>query len=234
MSRVRKGTIAPIILGVCGVAVLCFLGAWQVQRLAWKESLIAELEARAAADPVAIPAAPDAERDNYLRVQASGLIEPAEIDILTSIKNVGPGFRIVAPMVLEDGRRILADLGFVPEAVKDLESRANSKRQQGAPIQAELTGVLYWPEPDGYAPAPDQARDMWFAWDVPAMAETLKTEPLMVVAEEHGLAPRWPLPRPPGVDLPNNHLEYALTWFGLAIVWTIMSIAWLRSEWRKS
>ena len=234
MSRVRRGAIAPIVLGVCGVAVLCFLGAWQVQRLAWKEGLIADLEARASAAPVAVPSAPDATRDNYLRVTATGLIEPVEIDILTSIKNIGPGFRIVAPMVLDDGRRILVDLGFVPEAVKDLETRTNSLRQPGEPVSAKVTGVLYWPQPDGLAPEPDKGRDMWFAWDLPAMATALNTEQLMVVAAEHGLAPRWPMPRPPGVDLPNNHLEYAITWFGLAIVWTIMSIAWLRSELRRA
>ena len=61
------------------------------------------------------------------------------------------------------------------------------------------------------------------------MARALDTQPVFVVAEEHSLGDI-PLPRPPGVDLPNRHLEYALTWFGLAIVWTFMSIFWLRSE----
>lgn len=234
MSRNRKRTIAPIVIGVVGVAILLWLGSWQVQRLAWKEGVIAQLEARAGAEPVALPATPDRTRDNYLRVQVAGMLEPAEIDILTSIKNVGPGFRIVAPMVLENGRRILVDLGFVPEALKDLEARVSSARRPGSATPATVTGILYWPgEKDSFTPAPDQKRQMWFAWDLPAMATALGTEAIMVVATNHP-GGDMPLPRPPGVDLPNNHLEYALTWFGLAIVWAIMSIVWFRAERRKA
>ncbi|MFK7944844.1 MAG: SURF1 family protein [Paracoccaceae bacterium] len=233
MSRVRRGTLAPIILGVCGVATLLILGAWQVQRLDWKEALIATLEERAAAAPVSVPVSPDSTRDNFLRVRVAGLLEPEELDVLTSIKNVGPGFRIVAPMLLEDGRRILLDLGYVPEVMKDLESRTQSPRHGGIPIELDATGILYWPVSDGLAPAPDQKREMWFEWDVAKMAATLQTEPLLVVAAQHNLGQRWPLPRPPGVDLPNNHLEYAITWFGLAVVWAFMSVFWLRSELKR-
>ena len=156
MAMSRKGAIAPIVIGVLGVVLLLFLGSWQVQRLAWKEGLIAEIETRLASDPIALPASPSEERDAFLQVMVRGVVEPAEIPILTSIKGVGPGFRIVAPMVLEDGRRILVDLGFVPEALKNIETREGSPRQSGEPVSLDLTGVLFWPDGgDSFTPEPD-------------------------------------------------------------------------------
>lgn len=228
----RRSTIAPIVIGVVGAAILVALGTWQVQRLEWKEGLIAELDARLSADPVALPGTPDPVADQNLRVQVEGVISAEELDVLTSIKNVGPGFRIVAPMVIQDGRRIMVDLGFVPERLKDIANRPDSPRLGGKGATGAVVGVLRWPELDNTAPPPDAQWEMWFQRDVPAMAEALGTDPILVIAESHPMGDV-PLPRPPGVDLPNRHLEYAITWYGLATVWVIMSIVWLRREVRK-
>ncbi|MEM0988650.1 MAG: SURF1 family protein [Pseudomonadota bacterium] len=227
----RKGAIAPIVIGVVGCAILVILGTWQVERLTWKEGLIAELQARLAADPVPLPATPDTERDQNLRVGVTGTILPEELHVLTSIKNVGPGFRVISPMELDDGRRIMVDMGYVRETLKDIATRSADPRASGDGLLGEVVGVLRWPEPDSYAPPPDQNRKIWFDRVVPDMAAALGTEPILVIAERHPLD-QVPLPRPPGVDLPNRHLEYAVTWFGLALVWAIMSIVWLRRELR--
>jgi len=85
-----------------------------------------------------------------------------------------------------------------------------------------VVGALYWPdETDSFTPAPDRAANIWFARDLGAMAEALGTEPLLVVAESHPLGD-WPKPLRLGVNLPNDHLGYAITWFSLALIWAVM------------
>ncbi|SFI90013.1 SURF1 family protein [Albimonas pacifica] len=216
----RARLVFALVIGLGGVAILCALGTWQVQRLAWKEGLIAELEGRLAAAPEALPEAPTEARDEYLRVAVTGDYRPGEIHVLTSRKPWGPGFRIVAPFETEAGRRILVDRGFVPETEKGAA--------RTLPEGVEVTGALLWPqEVDGFTPDPDREANMWFARDLPAMAQALDAEPILVVAEADpaaapdALPAAWPLT----VNLTNDHLEYAITWFGLAAVWAGMSIA---------
>ena len=88
--------IAPLLIGILGAAVLSGLGIWQVQRLQWKEGVLAEIEARIADDPVPVPGAPDPERDRYLPVEASGTIGDEALRVLVSIKGIGPAYRIVS------------------------------------------------------------------------------------------------------------------------------------------
>ena len=229
----RSG-FAAVIFGVAGVAVLLGLGAWQVQRLAWKEALIARLEQRLAADPVALPVRPDPVRDAFLRVRVTGRIGGriggGEVHVLTSLIPYGPGFRVIVPLTDTtagaSGRVVLVDLGYLPEAMKDAGAR------RGGPV--EVVGALYWPdETDAFTPEPDRAANIWFARDLGPMAEALGTEPLLIVAESHGgLAGggEWPKPLRLGVSLVNNHLQYAITWFSLALIWAVMSAMLVRRE----
>ncbi|MDF2231464.1 SURF1 family protein [Albimonas sp. CAU 1670] len=220
MSRTpRARLVFSLVVGIGGVAILCALGTWQLQRLAWKEGLIAELEARLEMAPVALPEAPEEASDEYLRVAVEGSYAPGEIHVLTSRAPYGPGFRVIAPFETEGGRRILVDRGFIPEAEK------TEARDLPGPL--EVTGALLWPqEVDGFTPDPDREKNLWFARDLPAMAQALEAEPILVVAEGNpGERPvAWPL----SVNIVNDHLEYAITWFSLAVVWAGMSIAFAR------
>jgi surfeit locus 1 family protein len=222
--RVRTGAVGAIIFGLVGVAVLIGLGAWQVKRLAWKEALIARLEQRLATDPVALPSAPDPARDAFLRVRVSGRIDGREVHVLTSLIPYGPGFRVIVPLRAESGRVVMADLGYVPEALKDAGGR------RGGPV--EVVGALYWPdETDAFTPAPDRAANIWFARDLGPMAEALGAEPLLIIAESGSLGGgEWPKPLRLGVSLVNNHLQYAITWFLLALAWAVMSALLVRRE----
>jgi surfeit locus 1 family protein len=211
---VTRRLIAPLVLGVVGVAVLLSLGTWQLRRLEWKTALIAGIEARLAAEPVPVPPAPDPAADRWRRVRAEGELLPGELHVYTSLPPAGVGYRVIAPMALADGRRILLDRGFVPIEAKD------RPRPRG-PIA--VSGNLVWPEG---AARPDRERNIWIARDVALMAEALDTEPVMVaVAESDG--PGGPTPVPVTPDIPNDHLEYAVTWFGLAAVWAVMTVWWL-------
>ena len=240
MALRRKSNLIPILFGVIGTCILVALGVWQMQRLEWKEAIIAKIEARMTAEPVDLPDDPNPEDHRLLRVQVSGKMGTPEIHVISSIKRLGAGYRVIVPMELGDqnqgtGRWIMVDLGFVPERLKDPKTRReDSIRWQQRAYSDELTGLVTWPqEVDSFTPNPDLDRNVWFARDVAKMAEQLKTDPILIVAEKHPEKP-WPRPRPPGVGLPNRHLEYALTWFGLAIVWAAMTIVWLRAQRRAA
>ncbi|MBL4766678.1 MAG: SURF1 family protein [Rhodobacteraceae bacterium] len=201
-----------ILFGFAGTGVLVSLGLWQVQRLTWKQSVITEIEAQIDADPVALPDDPDPRSDKYLPVFVTGTIEPSELHVLVSLKRVGAGYRIIAPFLTDDGRRILLDRGFT----KTTNRSAN--RSIGP---ATITGNLHWPqEIDKYTPEPDA--DIWFARDVPAMATALDTLPILLISVSKTDETIIPLP----VDtsrIPNDHLQYAITWFSLALIWATMT-----------
>ena len=206
-----KRMIFPLLLGLVGCAILISLGTWQVQRLAWKEAMLAEIDARIAAPPVAIPAQPDPEADRFLPVQATGTIGDARLRILVSQKQIGAGYRIISPFTT-GGRTILIDRGILPIAA-DLPAPP--------PGEVTATGNLHWPsEVDSYTPEPDTTRDIWFARDVPRMAEALNAEPILLVLRNATPPTPQIVPLPVSrAGIPNDHLSYAVTWFSLAIIW---------------
>lgn len=206
--------VIPLLFGLAGIAVLLSLGLWQVQRLNWKAAILAQIEARIAAPAVALPKSPDPDKDRFLAVAVTGRLTGEQLDVLVSRKQIGAGFRVIAVLELEDGRRVLVDRGFVAEAARGLPREVTT---------LSLEGNLLWPaEVDRFTPAPDLARGMWFARDLPAMASALNTEPLLIVARTDTGDGIDPLP----VDtaaIPNDHLNYAITWFSLALVWAGMT-----------
>jgi surfeit locus 1 family protein len=208
----------PVVLGLLGCAVLVSLGVWQLQRLAWKEGVLAEVAIRIAADPVAVPDSPDPARDAYRPVTAAGRLTGEEALVLTSRRNDGPGFRVIAVLDTEDGRRLLLDRGFLKET-----ARATARQTTAVTV----TGNLHWPdETDSFTPDPDPSAGLWFARDVPALAAALNAEPVLIVARTEtgdGIAPM-PVDT---AGIPNNHFGYALQWFGLAIVWAGMTLLYL-------
>ncbi|WP_372571305.1 SURF1 family protein [Ruegeria jejuensis] len=202
-----------LIFGLAGFGVLVALGSWQVQRLAWKEGVLADIDARISGAPSALPAHPDPVEDRYRPVALSGEVLPGEVHVLVSVKRVGPGYRIIAPFVT-DGRRILVDRGFIR-----LEDR-DTPRALGV---MEVTGNLHWPqEIDNYTPEPDTKENIWFARDVPTLADELGTEPILLIARSATDPNITPLPVD-SAGIPNDHLQYAVTWFGLAAVWAGMT-----------
>jgi len=205
--------ILPLLFGLFGVAILVSLGLWQVQRLAWKQGILAQIEARITAAPVALPATPMRDVDQYLPVTVTGDFTGTDLAVLASVQNVGPVHRLIAVMVLADGRRILVDRGYVAAASGTRTTPAQS---------ITITGNLLWPdEVDGWTPTPDQKTGLWFARDLPAMAAELGSEPVLVVARN---ATGTATPLPVGsAGIPNNHLNYAITWFSLAAIWVGMT-----------
>lgn len=214
-----------VIIGLGGAAILMSLGIWQVQRLAWKQSVIADIEARVDADPVALPAELDRMRDAYLPVTVRGAWQDKFLRVLVSQKVEGAGYRIISAFDT-DGGPILLDYGVIPT-----DAVLPSAPGNGASLLMTITGNLQWPqETDSFTPEPDLENNIWFARDVAAMAEVLGTREILVVLSEPAkgvLSMATPLP----VDtarIPNDHLQYAITWFSLAAIWLAMSVYFVR------
>jgi surfeit locus 1 family protein len=207
--------------GLIGAAILIGLGTWQLQRLDWKQGVLADIDSRISSAPVPVPATPDPDADKYLPVQATGTVLAGEAHVLVSIKDVGPGYRIIAPFELSDGRTILLDRGFVRDSAKD------TARTTG-PLS--VTGNLHWPnEVDSYTPAPDPATNTWFARDVPALAQALGTDPVLLIARTTSEPAPTVTPLPvDSAGIPNDHLQYAITWFSLAAIWLVMTFFFMR------
>lgn len=211
--------IFPLLLGIVGTGFLASLGLWQLQRLEWKEGVIAEIAARIGSDPVALPDAPDPGRDRYLPVAAEGAFTGEALHVLVSTRAEGAGHRIVSAFETDAGRRVMVDEGYV---------RSGGDLRPGPAEGVTVTGNLHWPdELDRWTPAPDLAAGLFFARDVAAMARALDTDPVLIVARTIDGTPPRAAAMPVGTEgIPNDHLGYAVQWFGLAAVWAGMTV-WL-------
>jgi surfeit locus 1 family protein len=210
--------IAPILIGVLGFAVLTGLGTWQVWRLGGKLEVIERMESRLAAEPGPLPERPREANDEYRPVRLAGRLLPGELHVYTAVPGGGAGYRVIAPFRTENGRAVLLDRGIVP--VED-------KQVYRPPGPLVVSGALLWPdEADRFTSPPDREENVWFARTVPLMAEALGTEPVMVVVAESSRS-GGTLPMPITPEIRNPHLGYAVTWFGLAAVWAVMTVYWL-------
>jgi surfeit locus 1 family protein len=221
-----RRAIFILIIGLTGIAVLLSLGTWQVQRLAWKEGILAEIDAKIAGAPIALPLAPSADAHKYQPVEVSGRFLETRVRVLVSQKLIGAGYRIIQPFQTED-RVILVDRGFVK--IDQTEDLRNDP--------ATVMGNLHWPdEVDEYTPDPDVTRDIWFAREVSVLSEALNADPILIIAREIIPSSEKVSPIPiSSSGIPNDHLQYAITWFLLATVWAGMSGLFLfRTRRRKS
>ena len=214
-----RNYLVPLVFGIGGCVILFSLGVWQLQRLAWKEGVLSEVEARIAADPLPVPEVPSIESDRFMPVKVAGDFDGTDIPVFLS-HDGGPIYRLVAAFETDDGRRLLVDRGGIPA-----NGDPDAARRTGPMADVQVTGNLHWPdEVDRWTPAPD-ARGVFFGRDVEAMAEVLGTEPVLIVAREVSAnTPSATLLPVTTSGIPNNHLGYAIQWFGLAIVWTGMTL----------
>lgn len=208
--------LIPLIFGFGGFAILAGLGAWQLQRLAWKESILAEMNALLADEPRTLTQATDPMYVRFAPIRMSGRTTGDEVHVLQSTGQ-GAGYRLISAFEAEDGQRILLDEGFIASAEKDAAR---------APRDLTVLGNLHWPDDtDSYTPAPDREKNIWYGRDVVAISEALQTQPVFVVLREVEVGEAVAVPLPLDTSgIPNNHLGYAVQWFGLAAVWLGMTL----------
>lgn len=206
----------PMILGIAGCGVLVGLGLWQVERLAWKQDVLAGINARLNAAPEPLTLSATEADDEYTRVTLTGQPTGDELHVLVSGTEAGTGYRVISKVETPLGA-ILVDQGLLAIDNKD-----------AAPLVAamQITGTLLWPDDqNAQTPDPDLAANIWFARNIATMSAALGTQPLMVVATQ--TVPMDPRLTPLPVNtatIKNDHWEYAVTWFLLAAVWAIMSL----------
>lgn len=232
--RLPLGLTAAVLVSL---AILIGLGAWQMQRLAWKQDLLTRIAALEGEAPVPAEAAlarlAAGEDMDYRRVRVAcpGLSHAPWLE-LYALHEGQPGVRLISACRLAGGpyRSVLVDRGFVPDAVS-----ARPPRDPQAAQPLELDAVIRTPEsPSLFAAA--NTPQTWFRRDIPAMARALsapRPAPVFLMAET-STNPEWaaltPLPAP--VGLTNRHLEYALTWFGLAGALLAVYAAVLWRRWK--
>jgi len=223
----KRSLLVPTLFMLAMCAFLVGLGVWQLQRLEWKEGLIREVSQRTTQAPVAPP--PEAEwpsltQDSleYSHWQVSGTFDHAkEVRVFANLPDArgpvrGVGYWIVTPLLRTDGSTILINRGFVPESAKAPASRVAGLTEGTVTV----TGLARWTEDrNPFTPADNPATGDWFTRDIAGIARAehlARVAPFIIDADASA-----PGGLPQGgetiLSFPNNHFQYALTWFGLAI-----------------
>lgn len=239
----RGGAVLLVVLGLAVFAVLLALGTWQVQRLHWKEALIAAIDARVASAPRPLA---DIEKQlartgdvDYWPVTVAGTFRhEGERHFFATHKGLS-GYFVHTPLALDDGRFVLVNRGFVPFDRKDPASRPQGQVTGRVEI-AGLSRNRVEEKPNAFMPDNDPVKNVFYWKDLDAMAASTGVGapgdylPLFIDADD--------VPNPGGlpvggttlIELPNSHLQYAVTWYGLAAALAGVLGAWLWRRWRTA
>lgn len=245
-SRDGHSLLVPALVALVVFAILVGLGVWQLERKAWKDGLIQTLSDRLAAPPKKLPSRerwptlnPAREEFRHVQIKGEFLYDQEAIIYTTgsTLRNdrpTGAGYWVFTPMRLTDGTVLVVNRGFVPEGRQDPKSRPEGQ----VPGVVEIVGALRWPEERTvFTPNDEPAKNLWFVRDHLAIAAAKgwgEMAPFYVAQVS---------PSPPGglprtgklaASLPNNHLQYALTWFGLAAVLVVVFALWARGRQREA
>ncbi len=244
----KRGVVGLAIIAAIMVGVLASLGVWQLQRRVEKHALIDALTERLAAAPVALPQAAQwaslaPARDEFKRViltatyerKPDAMVYGAGSAVRTDIS--GPGTWAFLPAKLASGETVVINAGFVQNTMQE---RAQQDRAVAPLVNVEpvtLAGYLRFPEAAGtLTPAADAGKRLWFNRDPVAMARALNwgdVAPFYIDLETPVPPSGTPKPGPLDVHLKDNHLQYAITWFGLATVVLIAFGAWVVQDRRR-
>lgn len=215
-------TIFTSIMLVC----LLSLGFWQVERLEWKLGLIAQIEERAFMEPVALPVdVSDLNALEYQSVIIYGFFNNAHEMTLYSVgPNGEPGYDLYTPFYTSEEETIIVNRGWVPESLKNIVDRPESLSTG----QSTVTGLLRQPTSKlWYGPENEPDNNNWFYGDIQAMAiaqDLVDVYPMYLFAARTSDDNRFPIAGRTEINIVNNHFDYVLTWFGLAIVLLIIYV----------
>ncbi|GAB2842462.1 SURF1 family protein [Pseudoduganella ginsengisoli] len=229
-------------LAVCAAVAVCLLlalGTWQVVRLQWKLDLIAKVDTRVHATPVAVPepaqwAQVNAANDEYRHVTLTGVYLPEYTTRVQATTDLGSGYWLLTPLCLQSGHIVIVNRGYIgQDAAKRLPAPAATSAGKAvcatvadhAPVT--INGLLRLPETGrAFLRHNDPANNRWYARDVAAIGKARGFDASMVAPffVDAGKDQEPPLAdealRPVGgltvISFTNNHLVYALTWYALA------------------
>ncbi|ORE97438.1 SURF1 family protein [Aurantimonas sp. 22II-16-19i] len=231
--RMGRGRFA-LALGFClvGIAILFALGSWQLERLHWKEALIAEIDSRIHAEPVDLATLEArfaaGEPIDYTPVTVTGrFLNDHERYFLSTFEGQA-GWNVYAPLRLAGGDVVFVNRGFVPYDMRDPDRR-RAGQPEGEVTLIGLARAAPTEKPGYFTPENEPAKDTFFWQDLPAMAEGVplgqgaRLVPFLVAAGPGRAEGGWPVGGTTVVSLPNNHLQYVVTWYGICLVLVVMT-----------
>lgn len=270
LTRMREaGLVWPTLLTLAGFAILVALGNWQMRRLAWKETLIANVEARAKAEPISLAAAlgiytgsqveDTADAVEFLRVAVKGRFRHDQEFHVWSPGKRGPAWSIVTPLVLparadRSGTRYPLNVLLVIRGTVLGADKSPAGRSAGNPeADVEFVGRVRIGRIGAFSSTQNTAKNEWYEYDIEAMRKSVAAAfaegsasgtadeavatvvPFFVEAETPTGGPQGPQPDLGKVNLTNRHLEYVLTWYGLAatLLAVYLAFAWTRLRQRN-
>lgn len=215
-------------------AILVALGVWQVERLHWKVALIEQIRRNMAAEPISLERARAlGHRAQYRPVAVTGRFDySGEAYVFTTGPDGAPVYHVLTPLILSGGGAVMVDRGYVPENLRLPETRPGSEPAG----MHRVIGIWRIPDhPGSFTPQPDLRKRIWFARDLSKIArvDRLKLAVpalLEAVAAKHGRG--WPRGGQTRIDIPNDHFEYALTWFLLAAALLAVYVEYHRAHGR--
>ena len=231
MTRFRP-LLWPTVFTLPVLLLLLGLGSWQIERLFWKRDLIAQRQAALAAAPILAPrSSQDARGKEFRHVSDVGVyLHDKEIFLGATSEAGRSGYQVLTPLQEAGGRLVFINRGFIPAELKDRAKRPAG--EVAGPVR--VTGLLRLPpakKPVWFLPDNRPDLNYWFWVDLPAMAAADKIEraaPFYIDADATPNPGGWPKGGVTRLELPNNHLQYAFTWFSLAVALIVVYVLYHR------
>ncbi len=221
-----KSSIWVVLFMTGGIAVLCGLGSWQLERLAWKEMLVEQVAERTQRAPVSLAdvlAKLNSDADvEYIPVTVSGTFDHTKEVYYLTTSDGASGWNVLTPLVLADGNRLIVNRGFVPNPLRDPTTRSAGQVSEPQ-VLTGLVRTIHLERPNSFVPDNNLDRREFFWKSHSEMVELMNDGinapviPIFVDVDETPNPGGWPKGGATIISFPNNHLQYAFTWFGLAL-----------------
>jgi surfeit locus 1 family protein len=220
MTRFRP-LFWPTVFSVPVLLLLLGLGSWQIERLFWKRELIAQRQAALAAAPVTAPRSLEEARGlEFRHVTDEGVFVHGKEIFLGATSEAGRnGYQVLTPLQEPSGRIVFVNRGFIPAELKDPAKRS-AGQIAGAVVVEGLLRLPPVKKPAWFLPDNRADLNYWFWVDLPAMALADRLDrvaPFYIDADATPNPGGWPKGGVTRIELPNDHLQYAITWFSLAV-----------------
>lgn len=239
----QAGLVWPTLLTIVALGILGSLGTWQMGRKAWKDHLVATIDARLKEAPRTVTAdqimaAGAGQLPVYTRVAVEGQFDHGRERYLFADGREGSGYHVFTPLVMEPGKAVWVNRGYIPQRLRDAKTRADGQLQG----RVRVVGLVREQgERNNFTPDNDVAGNLWYWRDIPGLTRSAYGDGGTAVASialDAEAKPEnpggWPLGGTTFVKLPNRHLEYAVTWYGLGLTLIGVYIAYATSRLRAA